>query len=392
MPDKVQLQRIEFDNHMKIGILGAGPAGLYCAILIKQCFKRAQITIIDQNPEDATFGFGIVLSDSALGFLHADDPPTADLIEPHMQTWSDICIVHKGQSVRIDGIGFAAIGRLEMLSLLRKRALELGIEPKYNRKISKMDVFGDCHIVIAADGLNSTVRAKSPEAFGEKIEYLSNRFCWFGTRCSYDALTQTFVETDRGFFNAHHYRYGEDRSTFIIECDEQTFLNYGFAQMSELKYRKICEAIFADALDGGALISNNSVWRQFPVLSNQRYFDGNRVLVGDALHSAHFSIGSGTRLAMEDAIALVNALKQTDFNPQRGFAEYQRQRQPIVDKLCTAALRSGQWYERFAEHMALSPWEFALSYVTRSARVNEDKLRRMCPNFTAELARRAISF
>ena len=375
---------------MKIGILGAGPAGLYAAILIKQRFERAQIRIIEQNAQDATFGFGIVLSDSALNFLHKDDSQTADLIEPHMETWSDIRMIHKDESIRIDGIGFSAIGRLEFLSLLRKRAGELGVEPMYSTKVTSLDVFDDCQIVIAADGLNSTVRSQSPKAFGERTEYLRNRFCWFGTWRPYDVLTQTFVETQLGFFNAHHYRYSPERSTFIVECDEQTFLNYGFSEMPESQYRKICETVFAEALNGGTLISNNSVWRQFPVLQNKRYFCGNRVLVGDALHSAHFSIGSGTRLAMEDVIALVNALIESDFDYARGFVEYQRQRQPALDKLCTAALRSGQWYDRFGEHMALAPWEFAKSYVMRSARVDKRKLQQISPKFATELSKRGI--
>ena len=376
---------------MKTGILGAGPAGLYAAILIKRNYPNAEIKILDQSSADATWGFGVVFSETALTFLRRDDPETADLIEPYMETWSDIRVTHQGETIAIDGIGFSAIGRLEMLSLLQKRAAEFNVYPIYNKRVDDLSVFDDCDFVIAADGLNSIARAEAPQAFGETMYFINNRFCWYGTDRPFEALTQTFKETDYGFFNAHHYRFAPDRSTFIVECEEAAFKKTGFSHMPEPEYRAICEAIFADTLDGASLINNNSIWRQFPVLSNSRWYYGNRVLVGDALHTTHYSIGSGTRLAMEDVIALVKALKETDFNVPEAFPKYQAERQPILDKLASAALTSAVWYERFGEHMALPPWEFARSYITRTGRLTVDKIRKMSPQFAAGLEEHGLN-
>lgn len=376
---------------MKAGILGAGPAGLYAAILIKRNFSNVEIKILDQGPADATWGFGVVFSESALEFLRKDDPETADLIEPHMETWADIRVSHKNETIAIDGFGFSAIGRLDMLLLLQKRAAAFDVYPTYNTQVRDLSIFDDCEIVIGADGLNSVVRAEAPQKYGETIIFTGNRFCWYGTNRSFKTLTQTFIETDYGFFNAHHYRFAPNRSTFIVECEEMAFQRAGFSSMSELEYRAICESIFACALDGARLIDNKSIWRQFPVMSNRRWFYRNRVLVGDALHTAHYSIGSGTRLAMEDVIALVTALRETDFNLSNALPMYQAERQPILEKLVNAASSSAHWYERFGEHMSLTPWEFALSYITRAGRLTREKIRMTSPKFAAGLEARGIT-
>ena len=375
---------------MKIGILGAGPAGLYAAILLKRCRSDVQIRIIEQNDANATWGFGVVFSDAALDFLRKDDVETANLIEPHMERWSDIRIFHKGECILIDGIGFSAVGRLKLLQLLQERAAAFGVYPVYNTRVHDLSVFDDCDLVIAADGLHSVVRSEAAEEFGETIRHLDNRFCWYGTDRSFATLTQTFRETEFGFFNAHHYRYEPKMSTFIVECTEEAFNNAGFSNLSEPKYRSVCETIFSDTLKGARLVNNNSVWRQFPILANRNYYYGNRVLVGDALHSAHFSIGSGTRLAMEDVIALVRALDNAGFRVEDALPEYQAVRKPILDKLSCAADNSAHWYERFGEHMALKPWTFACSYITRSGRISSDKLREMSPRFSAALKSRGL--
>ncbi len=375
---------------MKVGILGAGPAGLYASILIKRDFPTAEIKIFDQSPANATWGFGVVFSEAALAFLRKDDPETADLIEPHMETWSDIRLTHKGETVAIDGIGFSAIGRLQLLLLLQQRAAQFGVQPVYDTLIEDLSVFDDCDLVVAADGLNSAIRASARQGFGEAMYHLHNRFCWYGTDKPFEALTQTFEETDFGCFNAHHYRFAPDRSTFLVECDEAAFKKAGFADMAEPEYRKICEEIFADTLGGAKLICNNSIWRQFPVLTNRHWYHGNRVLVGDALHTAHYSIGSGTRLAMEDVVALVRALKDCDGDVTAALPLYQSQRKPIVDKLCTAATTSANWYEDFAQHMELDPWRFAKSYIRRSNRLSGDQIRGMSPEFAMGLEAHGI--
>jgi 2-polyprenyl-6-methoxyphenol hydroxylase-like FAD-dependent oxidoreductase len=370
---------------MRIGILGAGPAGLYAATLIKRARPDAEIVIYDQSPADATWGFGVVFSKRALEFLRDGDPETADLIEPEMESWDDITISHKGEKVKVDGIGFSAIGRLEMLKLLQKQAAKVGVEPIYDTRVDDISVFDDADLVIAADGLNSVVRAEAPQAYGEKTYFLHNRFAWYGTSKPFGSLTQTFKETEYGFFNVHHYRFSPNQSTFLIECDEHAFRNSGFEKMQEVEYRKICEDIFSEELEGHKLINNNSIWRRFPVLENTRWFHKNRVLVGDALHTAHYSIGSGTRLAMEDVIALVGSLKENDFNVSRALPAYQENRQHTLTKLTAAALSSALWYENFGEHMALDPWQMARSYVLRSGRLSIENVAKISPQFVEQL-------
>ena len=352
---------------MRIAILGAGPAGLYLAYLIKRRRPDADIRVIEQNPANATFGFGVVFSDRALEFLRADDPQTYELITPAMESWIGITVVHRGTPVVIDGIGFAAIGRLSLLELLTQRAASVGVVPEYERAVSKED-FGKQDLVVAADGVNSFVRCCAD--FGTTVEHLTNRFAWYGTAKVFDTLTQTFVENEHGTFNAHHYRHSAAMSTFVVECDAATWDRAGFAAMDEAATTRYLEKLF-----GHRLVSNKSVWRNFPNLRNRRWFVGDTVLIGDALRTAHFSIGSGTRLAMEDAIALVKALDGG------GLAAFEAARRPVVDKLVAAADASGAWYDRFPEHMKLAPREFAWSYIQRSGRIDPERLRKISPRF-----------
>jgi 2-polyprenyl-6-methoxyphenol hydroxylase-like FAD-dependent oxidoreductase len=366
---------------MRIAILGAGPAGLYLAYLIKRRQRDADVIVVEQNSPDATFGFGVVFSDRALEFLREDDAETYAAITPHMESWSDIVIVHRGERVVIDGVGFAAVGRLKLLQLLQARARSVGVEPVYERTMKSLDEFRNADLVVGADGLNSLVRSSHEKEFGASVHFLTNRFAWFGTTKRFETLTQTFAETELGAFNAHHYRYSPDLSTFIVEVDHDTFVRAGFAQMTEAETRSLCERIFAPALDGKSLISNNSIWRQFPIVHNDRWSVGHRVLVGDALHTAHFSIGSGTRLAMEDAIALDKALAMYPNDVVAALAAYEAGRRPILEKLVAGANGSAAWYEQFAKHMQFAPVDFAMSYVTRSGRVDLDRLRKLSPGF-----------
>jgi 2-polyprenyl-6-methoxyphenol hydroxylase-like FAD-dependent oxidoreductase len=370
---------------MKVSIIGAGPAGLYAAIRLKQANANADIQLFEQNSADVTWGFGVVFSHESLGFLRKIDPQTADLIEPEMESWSDIAINHKGEHIRIDGVGFRAIGRLQLLRLLQRRASQLGITPIYERQIDSLSKFGTADLVIGADGFGSIVRSEAPQAYGEHISTLRNRFVWYGATRAFDRLTQTFKATAFGPFNAHHYRYAPDRSTFLIECGEETFAAAGFDSMPEPEYRNICQQIFADELDGAELVDNNSIWRRFPDLTCSTFHHGNRVLVGDALHTAHFSIGSGTRLALEDVIALVQALQDEDFDVDRALPAYQRARQPILKKLKAAARSSANWYEQFGANMELAPWPFAKSYILRAGRIDARRLARVAPIFSRSL-------
>ncbi|MGA7163133.1 MAG: FAD-dependent monooxygenase [Pseudolabrys sp.] len=371
---------------MRITILGAGPAGLYLAYLIKRRRPDTTVTVIEQNPADATFGFGVVFSDRALEFLREDDEATYSAITPHMESWNDITIAHRGERVTIDGVGFSAIGRLKLLQLLQARARSVGVEPVYRRTVKSLDELGDADLVVGTDGVNSLVRRGNEERFGASVRFLSNRFAWFGTGRRFETLTQTFVETDAGSFNAHHYRYAPNLSTFIVEVDGATFARAGFGQMDEEQTRSFCERVFAQALDGNQLISNKSTWRQFPIVHNEHWSVGNCVLVGDALHTAHFSIGSGTRLAMEDAIALDKALTHSD-DIGAALAAYEAARRPILEKLVSGANGSATWYEHFAEHMRLAPVDLAMSYITRSGRIDIDRLRRLSPRFVDQFER-----
>jgi 2-polyprenyl-6-methoxyphenol hydroxylase-like FAD-dependent oxidoreductase len=368
---------------MRIAIVGGGPAGLYFAYLWKTRHPRAQIELFEQNAPDATFGFGVVFSERALDFMRQDDPHTADAITPHMETWRDIKLVHRGEEVVIDGVGFSAIGRLELLKLLQDRAHAAGVVPRYGTQLASLDELAGFDLIVGADGVNSLIRRSFEGDFGASLSYLDNKFIWYGTTRSFDALTQTFVVNELGAFNAHHYRYAPQKSTFIIECDRATWLNAGFDHLAPEETRAILERVFASSLGGHRLISNKSTWRNFPWLWNERWWFRNMVLVGDALHTAHFSIGSGTRLALEDVIALVKALEAVPGDLASALALYEANRRPIVEKLVRASKASADWYESFPEYMRLAPLDFAMSYIGRSGRIDPDRLRAMSPNFMA---------
>lgn len=368
---------------MRIAVLGGGPAGLYFAYLWKSRHPAAEVDVFEQNPADATWGFGVVFSDKAWEFLRADDPGTADDLAPHMETWRNITLHHAGATIEIDGVGFSAMGRLELLRLLQARARSVGVEPRFGTTVASVDALSGYDLIVAADGLNSLVRRSFEGDFKTSISYLDNKFAWYGTTRRFETLSQTFVRTDKGAFNAHHYRYSPTMSTFIVECDRRTWERCGFAAMTIEESRRACEQVFADTLGGHPLVSNKSIWRNFPWLWNERWSFRNMVLVGDALRTAHFSIGSGTRLAMEDVVALVKALEAEPSNLSAALYRYEAERRPIVETLVAAARASADWYERFPTHMALAPLDFAMSYITRSGRIGRDRLARMSPGFVA---------
>jgi 2-polyprenyl-6-methoxyphenol hydroxylase-like FAD-dependent oxidoreductase len=372
---------------MRVVILGAGPAGLYLGYLLKLRRPETDVRIIEQNPAGATFGFGVVFSDRALEFLNEDDPETFKAITPQMESWQDITLVHRGERIAIDGVGFAAVGRLKLLQILQERARSVGIEPAYGRAVTRLGDFSEADLIVGADGVNSLVRRSHEREFGATLTHLGNRFAWFGTTKPFATLTQTFRQSALGHFNAHHYRYQPAMSTFIVEVDDETFRQAGFNHLDEAEARAVCENVFAEALDGHKLISNNSIWRRFPIVRNERWYHGNHVLIGDALHTAHFSIGSGTRLAMEDAIALDRALAGHPRDIPSALAAYERARRPVLEKLVGGANASAVWYEHFPDHMRLEPIDFAMSYVTRSGRIDLKRLRQISPRFAARYER-----
>lgn len=369
------------DSLTKISVLGGGPAGLYCATLLKRFRPDLSVRLIEQNAPDATFGFGVVFSDTALDFLKDDDPRTHSLIINPMESWRDMTLVHRNEQITIDGVGFSAIGRLQLLQVLQRQAEAAGVVLAYNQPVQSLDDI-EADLIIGADGLNSLVRRSHEGDFQTSLSYFDNKFAWFGANRPFDTLTQSFVETDWGPFNAHHYRYAPGKSTFIVECERTTWLRAGLDRMDEEASRALCSRIFSVPLQGTDLIGNRSLWRNFPRLWNERWSHRNRVLIGDALHTAHFSIGSGTRLALEDAIALSKSLSHhTDLN--EALADYEAVRKPVARKLVEAANQSATWYETFSTNMALEPLDFGYSYITRSGRVDRNRLRRIAPDFAA---------
>ena len=366
---------------LRLAVIGGGPAGLYFSYLRKSRHPRDEVHLFEENPAGATWGFGVVFSDRALEFLREDDPETVDLISPRMQAWRDITIVHRGQAIPIDGVGFSAIGRLELLQLLQQRTRAAGVTCAFDRVVRSVDELDGYDLIVAADGVNSLVRRTFEADFGSTLSHLAGKFIWYGTTRPFETLTQTFVACDLGTFNAHHYRYGPAMSTFIVECDPATWTRAGFDTRTEEDTRALCQQVFADTLQGHPLISNRSNWRSFPWIWNERWSFRNMVLLGDALHTAHYSIGSGTRLALEDALALAKALEDAPGDLPAALARYEATRRPIVRKLVGASQTSALWYESFPEHMRLEPFDLAMSYICRSGRIDDERLRAMAPRF-----------
>jgi 2-polyprenyl-6-methoxyphenol hydroxylase-like FAD-dependent oxidoreductase len=298
-----------------------------------------------------------------------------------MERWTTQRIVHRDERVDIDGNGFSAIGRLALQEILQKLCRDAGVKIEYGRGVRALDQLAGADAVVGADGSNSFVRAALQARFQPKIELLTNRFAWYGTTQPFDCLTLTFRGNEHGAFVAHHYRHAQSMSTFVVECDEATWQKAGLARMDDAQSRAYCERVFAPDLDGHALVSNKSQWRQFPLLSNRSWFSGKFVLIGDALRTVHFSIGSGTRLAFEDAIALDRAFGEAGEDVPRALAAFERERRPIVEKLLAAANASSYWYERFPEKMREAPWRLAYDYMTRSGRMTDARLRESAPGF-----------
>jgi len=370
-------------RRVRIAIVGGGPAGLWLALLVKKRRPAHEVTVFEQNPPGATYGFGVVFSDTALRFVAEADPEAFAPVAAAMERWDDLTIVHRDRRVAIDGNGFAAIGRLRLLDLLQARAREAGVTLVHGQRIEDVAALGDCDLVVGADGVNSALRQSLAGAFAPRVEELGNRFVWYGTRQIFPTLTLTFRTNAEGAFVAHHYRYADDMSTFIVECDAGTFARAGLGRMDEAGSRAYCERLFAPDLGGHALVSNRSLWRRFPVLTNAHWHAGNVVLIGDALRTVHFSIGSGTRLAMEDAVFLARALADAGDDVPAALARFEATRRPVVDKLLAGAAGSYTWYEGFAARMGLDPYELAWDYMTRSGRMTEERLAAIAPKFVA---------
>lgn len=365
---------------MKVRILGAGPAGLYLAALMKRDDPSHDIEVFERNPRDATWGFGVVFSDRALEFLKADDQALYDYLTPHLENWPEITVVHNDTHIPVAGNGFSSIGRLELLTLLYDYVEKLGVKIHFDTEITSIEQMGKADLVVGANGAFSWLREENQEKFGTTVDWRPNRFIWYGTTKAFNSLTLTFRETDVGVFCAHHYRYQPDRSTFLVEVEEATWQRAGFETMSQEDTIKYCEKVFAKDLEGHPIITNNSHWRQFPAIWNERWSFDNVVLLGDALRTAHFSIGSGTRLAMEDSVALFKALKAHKDDVKAALQYFQELRVPPMKKIWDAANVSIRWYEEMDKLVSeLKPVEFAYSYMTRTGRVSHEEVKKRDP-------------
>lgn len=294
-------------------------------------------------------------------------------------------IVHRDERVDIDGNGFSAIGRLELNQFLQELCAKAGVQVEYNRVIAVLNEVRDYDLLVGADGANSFVRRALEREFAPQLEWLTNRFAWYGTQQLFECLSLTFRANADGSFVAHHYRHSRQMSTFVVECDAATWRRAGLDRMTDEESRLYCERVFASDLKGHPLVSNKSIWRQFPLLAAGRWYVGNVILIGDALRTVHFSIGSGTRLAFEDAIALDRAFGEAGADVPGALVAFERERRLIVEKIVAAANASSFWYERLPEKMRLQPWELAYDYMMRSGRMTDERLSELSPKFMAQV-------
>lgn len=368
---------------MRVACIGGGPAGLYFAISMKLRDPAHEVTVYERNRADDTFGWGVVLSDEALGNLAANDPVSAAAIRENFAYWDDVAVEFKGERIVSGGHGFCGIGRMKLLLLLQTRARELGVELRFQNDIPDSQIAElsrGYDIVVASDGLNSRTRALYAEHFRPDVDTRKCKFVWLGTKQKFDdAFTFIFKETDKGWLWAHAYQFDADTATFIVECTEATWNAYGFGDMSKEESIATCEAIFKDELGGHNLISNanhirGSAWINFPRVLCEKWSHNNIVLMGDAAATAHFSIGSGTRLALDSAIALATYLHE-EADLAAAFEKYQSARRLDVLRLQSAARNSMEWFEEIERYFHLDPVQFTYSLLTRSQRISHENLR-----------------
>jgi anthraniloyl-CoA monooxygenase len=370
----------------KINVIGGGPAGSYFAILMKRRDPSREIVVVERDGPDDTFGWGIVFSDQTFSFLEESDQPSFQQIIGACEIWDNVDVVHKGERVTIRGNRFSGIGRLKLLNILRERCRELGVDLRFGVNVTDVESYRDCDLMVGADGANSAVRRAYQDFFKPSIDVRRNKYIWLGTNRLFHGLTLTFRENEAGHFIAHSYKFDGATSAFIVECDEATWRNAGFDNKDEAETCAYLQRVFEADLDGHKLLTNNFVrWINFPLVRNKNWLHENVVLLGDALHTAHFSIGSGTKLALEDSIALAKCFaeqaEQSDMTT--ALREFEQTRRPVVEALQDAAFSSLLMLENIAEDWSLEPLPFAYKMMTRSGRITHEKLRRRDPEFAA---------
>jgi 2-polyprenyl-6-methoxyphenol hydroxylase-like FAD-dependent oxidoreductase len=375
---------------VRFHIAGAGPAGLYFAYLIKRSNPSYRVRVFEQNRPDVTFGFGVVLSGRALQFLSAGSPEVVERLKRRMEHWSSQHIVHRGERVVVDGSSYSAIERLTLLAELQGICAAAGVELNFEHRAARASELADCDVLVGADGANSVVRESYADAFGTRLHEYNNYYAWFGVARPFEAHTLTFKIVDGGAFVGHHYRYKPAMSTFVAEVDAATWERAGMGAMSDDERRALTEQAFVDTLGGQPLITNRSIWRRWHRVDNANWHVGNVVLIGDALRTAHPSIGSGTRLAMEDAIALWQAFQAEPDNVPAALRTYEHARRPIRGKLGNAMELSVRWYEEMRPKMRLSPYPFAYDYLLRTKVMTAERLAREAPDFTRRYRAQAL--
>lgn len=370
---------------MKVTVIGGGPGGLYFSILLKKAMPDCDINVYERNRADDSFGFGVVFSDETLSEFLTRDPQSYDLIRSRFAYWDELDVARDGEKVRITGNGFCGCSRKTLLQLLQERCREEGVQLYFEANVDDLSRFADSDIIVAADGINSAIRDKNANDFGTKIELQSNRFVWMGSTRPLDAFTYFFRTTPYGTFVAHTYQYEEGMSTWIFETTDETWQKAGFTVSDEQDTIVKLKEIFKEELEGHGLISNRSHWRQFPVITNDKWNKDNIVLLGDAKATAHYSIGSGTKLAMECAIALADSVIKHKTDTQAVFAHYEKLRRNRVEMIQHAANVSLQWFEYMDRHIQHPFMQFAFSVMTRAKKVTFENLALRDPSFTQKV-------
>src|SRR5881296_3470247 len=373
---------------MKIVVLGGGPAGLYFAIQMKKADASHDVTVIERNPLDATFGFGVVFSDATQDNLADADRETYEEMARRFHHWDDIDVHFNGTVVTSTGHGFSGLSRRALLAILSRRAEAVGVCLEVGTEVGDVRPFLGADLVVAADGFNSVVRRQFAHQFKPMVDWRPNRYVWLGTTRPFPAFTFYFKRDRHGLWRVHAYQYEPGCSTFIVEATEATWRAAGMDRADEDATLAFCEALFQEELEGHRLLKNRSLWRTFGTLRSERWHHEKVVLLGDAAHTAHFSVGSGTKLAMEDAVALARALARAPGgNVPTALDAYEAERRPAVESLQRAAQVSLQWFEDTERYMDLAPIQFAFNLLTRSLRITHDNLKLRDPGFVGEVDR-----